>query len=309
MSASAAGDGPRERIGAGIASMAVGIFCMAVMDAFAKWLGAAYPVQQVVFFRMLFALPAVLVLARLSGGLAGLRTVRPRVHLLRGALATVASFSFVTGLTFMPLAEATALAFAAPIFVTALSVPLIGEQVGLRRWSAVLVGFAGVLVIVRPGLAAFQPAALLILLTALCYALLMLTARRFASSESTSALVFYMTLVPLMVSAALLPLGWTAPGWADLARFVALGLLGGATMIFITLAFRLAPAAVVAPFDYTGLIWAAAIGWLVWRDIPGPFVWLGAAVIVASGLYIVRRETRRRPHSEAGETGTAGSRG
>lgn len=313
MTAAPAAGGRPERAGLGIASMVAGVFCLAAADAFAKWLGASYPIAQIVFFRMLFALPAVLLLASFAGGLAGLRTRRPAAHLLRGLLATAASFCFFLGLRHLPLAEATALTFAVPLFVTALSVPLLGERVGRRRWAAVLAGFAGVLVMLRPGLAAFQPAALYILVTALCYGLIMLSARRLATSESTAALVLYITLLPLAISSALLPVVWTAPAWADVGRFAANGTLGGLAMILITQGFRLAPAAVVAPFEYTGLVWAAGLGWLVWHELPGPFVWLGAAVIAASGLYIVRRETGLGRRTQAGAScdgsGTAGSSG
>lgn len=282
-----------DRIALGIAYMVAGIFCLATMDSLAKWLGERYPIQQVAFFRGFFALIPVAVLVAMSGGLRSLRSHRPGLHLLRGLLATLSLFCFITALRFLPLAEATAISFATPLFVTALSVPLLRERVGPRRWAAVLVGFLGVLVMVRPGVAAFQPASLLVLGTAFGYGLVMLTARRFAASETTAAMVFYVTLVPLIAAALLLPFGWRTPEPAHLPQFVAIGLLGGMAMLFLTLAFRHAPAAVCAPFDYTALVWAAVIGWMVWRDFPEPVVWLGAAIVVASGLYIIHRETRR----------------
>jgi drug/metabolite transporter (DMT)-like permease len=280
----------RERIGLGIASMIVGVACMAVMDAFAKWLGAGYPIAEVVFFRGLFALPPILVLAW-RGGAAGLRAGWPLGHVLRAAFGLGAMFSFFYGLRFLPLAEAISIAFAAPLFVTALSVPVLGERVGWRRWGAVVIGFAGVLVMTRPGGAAFRVEALLIVAAALCYASAMLVTRRLARTDTTPAILLYGTLGTVLVSALLLPTGWRTPGLTDLGLFVAMGLVGGATMYFMTQAYRHAPAAVVAPFDYTALVWGALIGWVVWRELPDAYVWIGAAIVVASGLYIIHRET------------------
>ncbi|RDD63412.1 DMT family transporter [Ferruginivarius sediminum] len=283
-----------SRTGLGIAAMIAGIFCMASMDAMAKWLGEGYPVAQVVFFRGLFGLLPVLLLAQWSGGLRLLLPGRPWVHVMRGGLAAAAIFSFFTALQYMPLAEAWAIGFCAPLVVTALSRPLLGEPVGWRRWLAVGVGFLGVLIVVRPGLAAFQPASLLVLVTAVCYGLIMITARKYAATESTPALVFYTTLTPMLLGAAMLPVEWTTPAGLDWVRFVVLGLLGGSAMLLLTQAFRLAPAAVVVPFDYTALIWSTGWGWLIWNDWPDTYDWLGAAVVVGAGLYVMHREARLR---------------
>lgn len=290
----------------GIAAMLAGVFCLATMDALAKFLGESYPVAQVVFFRTLFALPLVLLLARLSReGLGGLRTRRPWLHLMRGGLTTVAILCFFTALTYMQLAEVWTIALAAPLIVTALSVPLLGEPVGWRRWSAVTVGFLGVLIVVQPGLEAFQPAALIALLAAVCYALILVTARKFAASENTPSLVFWSSLVPMLVTGAVLPFQWTAPAGGDLVWFVVIGLLGGAAMLLLTQAFQLAPAAVVAPFDYTAVVWSVGWGWLIWQDVPRPTTWAGGALIVAAGLYVMHREARvgrgprRRPPDQA----------
>jgi drug/metabolite transporter (DMT)-like permease len=280
----------RERIGLGIASIIVGVACMAIMDAFAKWLGAGYPIAEVIFFRGLFALPLMLALAW-RGGATGLRVGWPLGHVLRTAFALGATFPFFYGLRFLPLAEAISIAFAAPLFVTALSVPVLGERVGWRRWAAVVIGFVGVLVMTRPGGAAFRPEALLILAAALCYASAMLVTRRLSRTDTTAAILIYGTLGTVLVSALLLPFGWRAPDPADLGLFVAMGLEWGAMMYFMTQAYRHAPAAVVAPFDFTALVWGALIGWIVWRELPDAYVWVGAAIVVTSGLYIIRRET------------------
>lgn len=282
----------QERNGLGIVCMLGGAFCLATNDAFAKWLGADYPIAQVVFFRSLFALPLIVLMAQALGGLRLLRPKRWWLHGFRGLLMAVSAFTFFAGLRELPLSSAWAIAFTAPLIMTALSPVMLGEPVGWRRWSGVLAGFAGVLVVVRPGLAAFQPASLLILFTAVCYALNFLTARKYAASETTMAFVFYTSVVPVLLAGAVMPFGhWTTPTPGDWGLFAAMGLVGGLAMVLLTQAFRLAPAAVVAPFDYSAMIWAIAYDWLVWMSWPDRPTWFGAALIIAAGLYVLHRET------------------
>jgi drug/metabolite transporter (DMT)-like permease len=287
--------GTQDRIGLGIAGIVIGMFAVSIMDALAKWLAAGYPISELVFFRSLFALPLVFfILWQQRGGVAAL-TPRWRLgHALRASLSLGALFAFFTGLRYLPLAEAISIAFAAPLFVTALSVPILGERVGPRRWAAVVVGFIGVLVMTRPGAEAFRPEALYILAAALCYALSMLVTRRLARSDTTPAIMLSGICLALVVSGLMLPFGWRTPGAVDFLLLALLGLVGGIGMYFMTQAYRYAPAAVIAPFDYTALLWGTLFGWLVWQELPGTNVWLGAAIVVASGLYIVHCETRVR---------------
>jgi uncharacterized membrane protein len=162
-------------------------------------------------------------------------------------------------------------------------------------WTGnVLAGFAGVLIVVQPGTAAFQWAGLVALLAAACYALMLMTARKYAASESALSLVVWSTLGTALLTGVVTPFQWVPPATADLPWFLAIGVLGGLTMLLLTRAFQLAPAAVVAPFDYTAMLWAVGYGWLVWRDVPAPSTWLGSAVIVGAGLYVMHREGRRR---------------
>jgi drug/metabolite transporter (DMT)-like permease len=281
---------PGVRTGLGIACMLAGAFCLSSMDALAKWLGADYSLVQVVFFRSLFALPPVLLLARMTGGLRTLRTRRPGLHLFRGVVMGVSVFAFFQGLRYMPLAEAWAVVFAAPLLITALSPLVLGESVGWRRWLAVLTGFAGVLLIVRPGLGTFQPASLFPLAAAGAYAINFLLSRKYAAEENTAVNVLYISLVPMIGTAVLLPVSWTPAPLGDIGLFVAMGTLGGLAMLFLTQAFRVAPAPVVAPFDYSAMIWAVLWGWVVWRDWPDAWTWAGAALIVGAGLYVGHRE-------------------
>lgn len=282
------------RIGFGIGMMLLGIGGMTGMDACAKWLGGNYPINQIVFFRMAFGLIPALVLVWAEGGWPALRTGNRRMQAVRALAGLGAIFSFFTGLKYLGLAEATAIGFVAPLVVTALSVPLLGEQVGWRRWSAVLVGFLGALIILRPGTEAFQWAALLPLAAGVCYALALLSTRVLARTDANAAIVFWNALLIACATGLTLPFAWVTPTLADLGVFALMGLLGGVSIYWITLAFRFAPAAVVAPFDYSALLWSTLLGWLIWRELPDGATWAGAAVLVASGLYVLHRETRLR---------------
>lgn len=272
--------------GASIACICAGAFFLAANDALAKWLGTSYSVTEIVFFRMLFALAPILAIGLAVAGRGAFTTQRPLVHVGRGLLATCGTFSFFFALTLLPLAETTAIAFTAPLFVTLLAVPILGERPGLKQWLATLVGFAGVLLVVQPGTDAFALAALVPLLTALSYALLMLSAGRLGRSETIWATMFYATIIPLALSAIFVPWHWKTPTAQDLPLFAAMGICGGAAMTLITQAFRIGVASIVAPFDYTGLVWAVTFGWLFWGDTLTGFAALGAMLIAICGVYL-----------------------
>lgn len=277
---------------AGIACVAGGIFFLTLSDANAKWLGTTYNPLQILFLRALIALPFVTALAIWLGGRRVLRTTHPGLHLTRGAINVVSACCFYLGLRALPLAEATAIAFAAPLFVTALSVLILKERVDGRRWLAVLAGFAGVLIIVRPGTDAFQAATLLPLTTAFLYAVMMITARGISRGEGMLTTTFYIVAGQLVCSTVALPWVWHAPAAADLPYFAAVALFSTLGLALITQGFRIAPASVVAPFDYTGLIWATLLGWIFWREAPDAYAYLGALFIAGSGVYIALREAR-----------------
>ena len=286
---------------AGIAFMCTGVFCLTINDAFAKWLGAFYPVPQVAFFRLLFALPLIVGVGLALGGPRALATRRPLMHLARGLLATGATLTFFLGLTLLPLAEVSAIAFTAPLFVTVLAVPLLGERPSRAQWVATCAGFGGVLLIARPGAAAFSPAALAPLATALFYGLLMLTARLLGTRETIWATMLHATAIPLVIIAALLPWYWESPALAHLPHLVAMGFFGGLALTLITQGFRIGVASVVAPFDYTGLVWATLIGWLVWGEVPAGLSIAGGVVIALCGSYLAWKESgggRRAPAPE-----------
>ena len=267
---------------------AVSIF--SIVDATAKWLGQTYEPVQIVFFQALFGLIPIAVLVWRSGGLSSLRTRRPFAHALRGGLLFATVLSFFTALRGLPLAEAIAVTFTAPLFITALSIPLLGEAVGARRWAALVIGFVGALIMVRPGTEAFRPEALLVLASALMFALAMLLTRRLTRTETNVALVTYTTLITGLASLPLAVLAWQAPSTTNLGLFAVVGIGSASGNYLLVLAYRNAPAAVVAPFDYTKLIWASVFGWMLWRESPEPAVWIGAAIVAAAGVYITRRE-------------------
>ncbi|WP_343123252.1 DMT family transporter [Hoeflea sp. IMCC20628] len=277
---------------AGILLMSVGIACLCVNDALAKTLTAHYSPFQIQFLRNLIALPFAIMIAWKMGGGAALRSHRPLAHFLRGGLWVGATFLFFTSITYMGLAEATALVFVAPLFITALSALFLREQVGWKRWLAVLVGFAGVLIAVRPGSSTFQTVSLLPIATAFVYAVLMLSARWVDSRESVWTLLLYMTGTGAAISLFIVPFIWNPVRPEDLWLFVAVAIFGTAGMTMITQAFRLAPAVVVAPLDYSAIIWATLLGWLFWNEIPDALTFVGAAVIIASGVFIIWREHR-----------------
>lgn len=261
------------------------------LDLCAKALLETYPLAQFVFLRSLMGLAIFLLLARQFGGLKSLVTRRLPWHLLRTVLAVGAMFGFFYGLARMPLVDALTLGFTAPLMVTALSVPFLGERVGWRRWVAVLVGFLGVLMILRPGTGNFSVASVAILIAAFSYACLAITARYLSTTESSYSLSVYVISGPIVASAMLLgDAKWQSPdaaGWllfalaASCSVIAWIGLIGG---------YRRASPALLAPFEYTALIGGAIAGYLIWDEVPDRWVLAGAAVIIASGLFVVYRE-------------------
>ncbi len=281
------------------ASAAQGIYCMLAavflfsgMDALIKWASAVYPIGQIIFFRNLLAFVPVFIYVSQAGGLAVLRTRRLGGHIVRGIVGILSMVCIFSAFALMPLAEAVALALSAPIFMTALSVPLLGEQVGIRRWSAVIVGFVGVLIMTRPGTGVFQPVALLAVGGALFYALAMISIRRLGTTESSATTVFYFTLFATAAGAASLPFQWVAPDLAGYLQLVGIGLVGGVAQLALTQAFRLAPVGLIAPFDYGALVFAVLFGYALWNEVPDAWIVAGSLVVIASGLYILYRETR-----------------
>lgn len=282
--------GPGVVAGIGFAAAAFALFT--VMDTLIKWLSGGYPLAQIVFFMALFSIvPTSLIVVR-AGGLSALRTRRLPGHLLRAGIGLASSFCSFVAYSRLPLADAYAIAFSAPLFITALSVPLLGESVGWRRWTAVAVGFVGVMVMLRPGSGGLGLGVLAALLGAVGYASSVILVRRLSRTETTAALMFYANLVALSVTGAMLPFEFVMPDGRDMILLAGVGLTGGCAQILLISGFRYAPAVVVAPFQYTQLLWGALYGFLIWGDVPNRWMLFGAPIVMASGLYILYRETR-----------------
>jgi len=281
----------------GIVAMLIAVGFFSLMDGGLKQLSAHYPAMQVAAIRGLSSLPLVLLWVAASGTVATLWKVRWPLHLLRGALSIVMLSAFAYALKRMPLTGAYALFFVAPLLITALSVPLLGEKVGPRRWSAIAVGLVGVLVVLRPsGDGVLGWAGLAVLVAATAYALSAIMVRVLHRTDSSQSMVFWMLVMTGLGAGVLAWPAWQPLQGADGWTIVGVGLSGFLGQVAITEAFRSGQASVVAPFEYSALAWALGLDWLVWQVLPDGMTLAGAGIIAASGLYLLRRE---RVHIEA----------
>lgn len=270
---------------------------LTVNDAIAKWLTDRYPVGQVLAIRGVLVVALVYGWAVVSRRTPVLRVRSWKLNLTRGGLMALSTFLFVTSLSLMPIADAIAISFAGPIFATALAALLLAEPVGWRRWSAVAVGFAGVVVMVRPTPEMFRMVALIPIVAAFVGALRDIVTRKMGTDgESTLMVLIVSTSVVAFAGLLTLPFGWVVPTPAELGLFVLTSVLVAVAQGLMIESLRYGEVGLVGPFKYTSLLWALLLGLLVWGDVPGPWTWAGAALVIASGLYIWRRETvlRRR---------------
>ena len=299
---SAASGPARQHAGLGIALRVGAMALFAVMSALVKWCGAhGVPVFQMIFFRNAFAfVPLGLFIWRTTGWRV-LITRRPLGHLARASVGLAGMACSFTALQYLPLTAATAFGFAAPLFMTALSAPILKERVGPHRWAAVVTGFLGVLIMVRPDPAKMNlVGAGFALSGAVAAAGAMVTIREIGKTERGATIVFYFTLGGALMGLASLPFGWVMPPPQILALLVLMGLIGGGGQLLMTEALRVAPVGVVAPFDYIQLVWASVIGFMIWGEIPESLTMAGALVVAASGGYILWREVRRLRVEKAG---------
>jgi len=294
----------------GIALINLAVVIFTSMDAVIKGVSETFPTGELVFFRNLFAFAPILGFMIWRGGVT-LRTRHLGGHLLRGLFGVSAMYCYFLSYNLLPLSDAIALGLSGPIFLTILSIPFLGEKVGVRRWSACIVGFIGVLIMTRPGAGVWQAEALVPLLAAVFYALAMISIRRLTATEGSGSIVFYFTLFATLAGLATAPLGlldpelaWVWPASSEWLIVLAIGLMGGCGQILITIAFRCAPVSVVAPFDYMALVYGFILGFAFFAEIPDAYLIGGGATVVASGIYIVHRETviarqRRRQQAES----------
>ena len=274
----------------GVIYMVIGCLLLTVSDAVMKWVTQAYPVGQSVFIRGCFLLLPLLLIAWREGRVRGLKVQRLGLQLLRGITSVISVFLFVTSLSYLPLAEAIAITFAAPLIVTAVAPLMLGEPVGWRRRMAVVFGFAGVVLMVRPGADSFRWVALLPLAVAVFEASRDLMTRRMVRTESTAATIL---ITGGLVTIAAFPVAlthWQALTAQALFVFAAAGTCMGVAQCFMMEAFRHGDAALISPFRYSAMVWAVAVGVIAFGEWPDTLTGAGATVVLASGLYIVHRE-------------------
>ena len=308
----APGAASSHRARLGIVCVFGGVLALTLQDALIKWLSAALPLHEITLVRSVVAVAITLAIVRLEGGFGLLRTRRPGLHAARAALLITANVCFFMGVASMPLVEATAVFFIAPLFITALSVPLLGERVGARRWAAVLAGMAGMVVMLRPAGETFDPVALFPAGAALAYALLQIVTRRLGATDRASSMELYVHAAFVIVSAAVgLAIGdgrfagadhpsldfllraWSWPVGREVALLSACGVLISIGAYLLFQAYRVARPAALAPFEYVALPFALLWGLLLWGDWPDAVAMSGMALIVGSGLYVFHRETAR----------------
>jgi drug/metabolite transporter (DMT)-like permease len=286
-------DNARNRL-TGIALVSLTYLVFTLLDGSAKWLVATVPVIVVVWLRFLIHVLIASALLLPLRGVSLVSTRHWRLHVLRGAM-----FCTMTGINFwvlqyLQLAVTSSIFFIVPILIALMAAPMLGERLDAGRWIAIVAGFAGVLVIVRPGSAEFHPAMLLSLVNAVLYALFNLTTRQLAAYDPPETIQYLPAVVAAVLLAPFALVGWESPAtgleWAVLCL---LGVLGGFGHYLLALAHRYAPATVIAPFLYQQVIYMALFGYLVFGDVPEPGVWLGAAIVIGSGLYLFARERAR----------------
>ena len=278
----------------GIALILASTVFLGASDVTAKYLSATLPSIEIAWIRFLvFAL--IMAPAMWPGSpLFALHTQRPGMQIMRGVALLSSSLFFISGLRFLPIAEASATGFVSPLFVTALSIMFLGERVGMRRWIATALGLIGVLIILRPGSGAFHPAAFFPIVSAFAWAGTLIMTRMMSGREHVLTTMTWSSIAGVGVLCALVPFVWVAPTWHDIAFGFLIGVASTAGQWIVVLAFRYADASVLAPFSYTQLLWVSILGFVVFGEVPDLWTVTGAVFIVGSGLYTAHRERIRR---------------
>lgn len=291
---------PADRVLLGIGLMLLSVALLPIMEGLAKSMSERYVVVQLVFARFAFQSLFIVPIAALRHGPELRRGNRLALQIVRGLSILAGTGFFYWSLRTLPLADGLALMFVAPLIVTAISALFLGEQVGARRWGAVLVGFLGVLVILRPGLGVFQPGAVLALAAGCCIAAYALLTRHLSTAAPPLVTLAYTSLVGAAVTAVLLPFVWQTPDGADWIRMAVMGSVGAFGHYFMIRAFEQAPASVISPFIYAEIVMATTIGYLWFGDFPDGFTWTGIAILIASGVYLSWREHLAQKRARTG---------
>jgi drug/metabolite transporter (DMT)-like permease len=278
----------------GIVLIVAGTVLIATMDAIVKHASETYSILQITWLRFLVQIPILLVLVPPARMPALLKSTRPGLQALRAGLIVVMSLAFFTAIHLIPLADAYAISFLAPFLITALSVPVLGETVGWRRWTAVIAGGVGVVLVIRPGIGVVEWGALMALLMAVCSAVFHLTTPILGRTEDPVTTLYYGSILGSAVLLVALPFVWVAPDALDWSLLVAIGILGTLGHVFLMRAFQRLPASTLSPFLYLYLLWATGYGIIFFDEVPDVWAVAGGTLIVGAGFYMFRRERLHR---------------
>jgi len=283
----------RDNTPLGILYMLGATMTFSASSALSKWQVASYPIGEVLFIRTLTSLCVCSLLILPAAGLTVFRTQRLRDHVFRGVSQATSQTFIVIAFSLMPLAGAVAINFSAPLFATLVSALVLKETVGAARWGVLITGFIGVLIVAAPGADSFQIGAVFALANAIMYGSVTAAVRGMTATESADTLTMYQMVVLVFSFSLLLPFGFVMPSGVDGALMVANGAANALGQYWWTRALHLAPASAVTPFYYFSLVWAAAIGFVVWHDVPTIGLVVGSTIVVGSGLFLLWRESRR----------------
>jgi drug/metabolite transporter (DMT)-like permease len=289
-------------VGLGIAMMLLGDFLFAANDVMGKWLVATYSVGQVLLIRSLAALIVLVPLVWRAGWRTILRLEQPKIQILRVVLATCELVCFYAAVVYLPIADVMTVYLASPIYVAALSPWLLGETVSRRQWIAIAVGFVGVIVVLQPSSESLSMPSIIALVGSFAFALVVLQGRQLRRTPDVT-LVFWQTIGALICGLALAPIGWVPPTTLDYGLLGALGIIAMAAHLCINRSLKLAPAAVVAPLQYTLLLWAIIFGWFVFGDVPKTPMLIGGAIIIGAGIFLFERSKKPDPEPVRVEIG------
>lgn len=273
--------------------MLTSVVLFSAMDATVKWFGDTYPTQQIIFFRCAIALLPVSLFIMKAGGIRLLKTQQPILHMLRSSIGLCAMGCAFYGFTLIPLAEASSVFYTAPLLAVVFSIPILNEQVGIKRWTAVIVGLIGTLIVIRPGFGLLGIGAAFMFIAAVFVAITTNIIRLLGKNDHPACITFYFTLSGTLVSSVLcLIFGWVTPTLSDLVGLICIGLLGGCAQYAMTFAFRLSQIGLIAPLKYLSIISGSVLGYLLWSDIPDAISIVGMTIIMASGIYTIKREVQ-----------------
>lgn len=279
----------------GMVFMLLSVILFSINDALLKWLAGTYHPMQIIFCRSFFVCFLLLGLAFQKKAWKTLKSNKKKYHALRAVIGALAVPFYIYAFANLPLADAYAVAYIAPLFMAIFAIPILGEKVEKHAWIAICMGFLGVLIMMRPGSAVLSLGGLSALIAGVVYALALVMSRKLSQTESDFSITIWFTSTCFCMSTLFIPFYWQTPSLWDWGLFATLGLVGGCAVISVTRAFSLAPAAIIGPIDYLIFIFGALIGYIVWGDLPDMFVILGVLILVLSGLYLVYQETQRRP--------------